>query len=99
MATLMESCINKSLSQSDIAFLIESSQVQISSIEQSKIFPRTKFQRRVEVILGPVDWIATRLLGVEVSADDRDLVSQLVQYEHSEDPQHELISWSLYVKS
>jgi transcriptional regulator with XRE-family HTH domain len=55
------------ISQVEIAEKIRTSQAAISKIEKGLTFPRNETREKIEAILGEIDWLSTRLSGMDTS--------------------------------
>jgi transcriptional regulator with XRE-family HTH domain len=57
----LEARYNKKLTQCELSELSGISQTQISKIESGYVFPQASTRAKIEMVLGEVDFIATRL--------------------------------------
>jgi len=71
MKNLVQIRVSRGLSQEYLSKLSGLSQATISQIEQGKSYPQAQTRYKLEIVLGPIDWMSTKLHGnhlIELSA-------------------------------
>ena len=80
MQTLIEARQKANLSQAAIAAIAVTTPATLSMIENGKVLPRKTVRRRVESVLGEIDWLGTRLAGISYGEENTEVIEAIVYY-------------------
>ena len=86
LRTLTSVRLYHGLSQTALASLANTTQEHISAIEAGKIFPTARTQQKLESCLSHVDWVQTRLQGMDISEADEGIVGALLRHIYTASP-------------